>query len=194
MKKNTGARGKQNWSTPKPFFNWLDAKFGPFVLDVCAEDWSAKCKKYYTKKEDGLAQNWAKDAGDGKFFCNPEFDGPDDWIEKGYTHARYDGASGLYVLPSSTDVAWFHDFAALGDIVLIRGRINFDPPPGYEPPEGKTKTGNNTGTLLVIYSPDTIKIPERTREGPLSLTATRWAPNGPAQATTQGSQLSLLGE
>ena len=201
-KKNTGAKGRQNWATPPPFYNWLNETFGPFVVDVCAEEWSAKCPFYYDKQADGLSQNWAKDckriSEDGKFFCNPEFDGPDAWLEKGYKHARYDGVGGLYVLPNSTDVAWFHDFATLGDIVLIRGRINFDPPPGYEPPKddsGKSKqTGNNTGTILVLYDPEGVQIPKPTREGLISLTAARWAPTGPAQATHQGAQLSLIGE
>lgn len=196
-KKNVGAKGRQNWATPWAFFNWLNKTFGPFVVDVCAETWSAKCPLHYTKEIDGLAQNWARDCRsvhpDGKFFCNPEFDGPDAWLEKGYRHARYDATSGLYVLPSSTDTGWFHDLAALGDVVLLRGRVNFDPPPGYKPPEGKKQTGNNAATILVIYEPDGIKMPEATKAGMLSLTAARWAPRGPPQDIFQGKQLPLIG-
>lgn len=203
-KKNTGKKGRQNWATPRAFFDWLNAVFGPFVVDVCAEDWSAKCPTYYTKKIDGLSQNWARDvlaidpSGKSKWFCNPEFDGPDAWLEKGYGHARYDGVGGLYVLPASTDVGWFHDFAALGDIVLLRGRLNFDPPPDYVPPIDKKtgkplKTGNNAGTMLVLYDPEEIKMPEATDAAMLSLTAARWSPPGqPRQATHQAAQVPLL--
>lgn len=196
--KNNGPKGRQNWATPWPFFNWLNETFGPFTLDVCAEAWSAKCPKHYTVKENGLIQNWPKDAGKGKFFCNPEFADPDDWLEKGYRHARYDGASGLYVLPLSTDTSWFHDFAALGDIILLRGRINFQPPPDYRPSvDPKTnklkKTGNNTGTLLVIYDPEEIQLPKATKAGALSLTAMSYTPFSRAQITEQGAQLPLIG-
>ena len=41
---------RDNWETPQDFFDKLNEEFG-FTLDVCAEDDTAKCEKYYTKKE-----------------------------------------------------------------------------------------------------------------------------------------------
>ena len=45
------------WATPQDFFNNLDAEFH-FDLDVCATSENAKCKKYFTKDDDGLSQQW----------------------------------------------------------------------------------------------------------------------------------------
>lgn len=48
-----------DWATPKDLYNALNAEFN-FTLDVCASVWNAKHKKYFTEKDDGLAQDWGK--------------------------------------------------------------------------------------------------------------------------------------
>lgn len=45
------------WSTPQNLFDSLDAEFG-FDLDPCATDENHKCKRYFTKEQDGILQNW----------------------------------------------------------------------------------------------------------------------------------------
>ena len=41
---------RDNWETPQDFFETLNNEFR-FTLDVCAEEHSAKCKNYFTKKD-----------------------------------------------------------------------------------------------------------------------------------------------
>jgi hypothetical protein len=144
-------------------------------------------------------QNWAtplwlfdrleKEFGKFDVDVSP-FTKPEAWLEKGYRHVRDDGGFGVYILPATTDTAWFHDFAALGSIIFLRGRVQFVPPPDYE----KFKdNGNNNGTMLLIYDQGTIVEPQGTRDGPLLVTSLRWAPKGPAQSTYQGAQQPLFG-
>lgn len=45
------------WATPQDFFNVLDKEFN-FDLDPCANDTNHKCKKYFTKADDGLSKTW----------------------------------------------------------------------------------------------------------------------------------------
>ena len=45
------------WATPQDFFDELDKEFH-FNLDPCATNENHKCDKYFTKEDDGLAQNW----------------------------------------------------------------------------------------------------------------------------------------
>ena len=45
------------WETPQDFFNALDSEFH-FNLDVCAIPENAKCRNFFTPKDDGLIQNW----------------------------------------------------------------------------------------------------------------------------------------
>ena len=46
-----------NWATPQEFFDKLNDEFH-FELDVCATPQNAKCSKYFTPEQDGLAQEW----------------------------------------------------------------------------------------------------------------------------------------
>ena len=40
------------WGTPLSFFNKLNEEF-EFTLDPCSSETNYKCKKHYTKKENG---------------------------------------------------------------------------------------------------------------------------------------------
>lgn len=56
------------WATPQSLFDELDREFG-FTLDPCATPENAKCKKFFTKEDDGLSKSW-----DGEnVFCNPPY-------------------------------------------------------------------------------------------------------------------------
>ena len=45
------------WATPPEFFDALDLAHD-FDLDVCALPDNAKCERYFTPEQDGLAQEW----------------------------------------------------------------------------------------------------------------------------------------
>ena len=60
--------GKDEWETPLDFFNQLDSEFH-FTLDPCCTEKNAKCKKFYTKDDDGLKQTWKGEV----VFINPPY-------------------------------------------------------------------------------------------------------------------------
>lgn len=72
------------WATPQAFYDELNREFG-FTLDPCATPQNAKCAKFYTKEQDGLAQSWQGE----RVFCNPPY-GRDlrKWVEKAHREAR----------------------------------------------------------------------------------------------------------
>ena len=45
------------WATPQALFDSLNARHH-FTLDPCATDQNHKCDIYFTKEQNGLAQNW----------------------------------------------------------------------------------------------------------------------------------------
>lgn len=45
------------WSTSQDFFDQLNKEFH-FTLDPCADEQNHKCKKFYTKEQDGLSRDW----------------------------------------------------------------------------------------------------------------------------------------
>lgn len=105
------------WATPWELFNELDQEFG-FTVDVCATSENAKCKKFYTIEQDGLAQNW-----DGEtVWCNPPYSNIRAWVEKAATAK----ATTVLLLPSRTDTKWFHEFIYnKARIRFIKGRVKF---------------------------------------------------------------------
>lgn len=111
-----------DWGTPKELFDELDAEFH-FTLDPCASDWNAKCKKYYTEKDDGLAQDWS----DETVFLNPPYGKVlNDWMKKAYES----NTTVVCLVPAATDTAWWHDYALKGEIRYLRGRPRFVTPEG----------------------------------------------------------------
>ena len=55
------------WETPIAFYNKLDEKYH-FTLDVCATKENAKCQKFFTREDDGLAKEW-----NGVCWMNPPY-------------------------------------------------------------------------------------------------------------------------
>lgn len=112
----------RHWATPPEVFEPLHAEFG-FTLDPCATPETAKCGRFYTEADDGLAQSWAGE----RVFMNPPY-GREvyAWTQK----AREESARGALVvglLPASTDLAWWHnDVVSVGaEVRYIRGRVRF---------------------------------------------------------------------
>ena len=70
------------WATPQRFFDELDREFH-FELDVCATPENAKCRRFYTKEQDGLAQPWT-----GQVWCNPPYGREiGKWVKKAFETA-----------------------------------------------------------------------------------------------------------
>lgn len=88
--------------------------------DVCATKVNAKCEKYYTKKEDGLSQQWH-----GNCWMNPPYGREiGKWMKKAL-EASKEGALVACLVPARTDTAWWHEYAMKGEIRFIRGRLKF---------------------------------------------------------------------
>ena len=56
------------WETPRWLFDELNREFR-FTLDPCATKKNAKCKKFYSKKDDGLSKSWKGE----RVFMNPPY-------------------------------------------------------------------------------------------------------------------------
>lgn len=76
------------WATPQDLYNALNAEFG-FELDPCATHDNHKAPKYYTKEDDGLAQDW----GTLRTFINPPYGREiGKWVRKAREHAEGGGS------------------------------------------------------------------------------------------------------
>lgn len=114
------------WSTPQDFFDRMHAEFN-FTLDAAATPQNAKCPRYFTFHENGLAQSWI-----GKrVWLNPPY-GPDlvKWVMKAVTEPS---ELTVMLVPSRTDTKWWgliwnfdkhrpHDGCS---VRFVKGRLNF---------------------------------------------------------------------
>lgn len=127
------------WATPAETFQRLADEFGPFDLDVCATHENAKCPEYFTRAEDGLAQDW----GARRCWMNPPYGRAiGAWMAKAW-EASQRGALVVCLVPARTDTAWWHDWAMRGEIRFLRGRLKF----------GGAKHGAPFPSAIVVFRP-----------------------------------------
>jgi len=108
------------WATPQDFFDKLHAEFA-FEVDVCASPENAKCERYFTKEDDGLAQDWF-----GSCWMNPPYGREiGKWMKKAKEAVEWGATTVVCLVPARTDTAWWHDYAMAGEIRFIRGRLKF---------------------------------------------------------------------
>ena len=113
---------REDWETPPDFFRELDEVF-QFTLDVCATPENAKCPRYFTLADDGLAQSWGREV----CWMNPPFGREiPKWIAKAHL-ASLGGATVVCLVPARTDTKWWHDVVAphADEIRFVRGRLRF---------------------------------------------------------------------
>jgi phage N-6-adenine-methyltransferase len=133
----------EEWPTPRDFFDQLNEEFR-FTLDPCATSKNAKCRTYFTKKDDGLARDW----GFHVVFCNPPYGKcMRDWARKCYEASRA-GAIVVLLAHARTDTRWFHDwvYGKAEQIRFIRGRLKF----------GDGRQSAPFPSLVAIYRPPEI--------------------------------------
>lgn len=125
------------WATPQAFFDKYHDQFG-FTLDVCALPENAKCDRYFTPADDGLAQPWT-----GVCWMNPPYGrGIGAWVRKAYESSQT-GATVVCLLPARTDTKWWHDYCQRGQVEFIRGRLKF----------GDAKNSAPFPSAVVVFRP-----------------------------------------
>lgn len=147
--------------TEPAFIASLEARFGKFTLDVAAADHNAKAQNYYTRDDDGLANEWS-----GRVWCNPPYSDCGAWVRKAWQ--EWDGCPCgkrpctenehlfwprghrpeliVMLLPANrVEQGWWQDhvepFRDRRDdspltVEFLRGRMRFDRPGWTKPTKG----------------------------------------------------------
>ena len=127
--------------TPKYLFDKISSIFN-FSLDVCALPENAKCKNYYTPKDDGLSKPWR-----GGVWCNPPYGREiSSWVKKAYEESQKEYNSFvLMLLPARTDTKWWWDWVqGKATLFFIKGRVKF----------GDHNVGAPFPSVLALYMKD----------------------------------------
>lgn len=125
------------WATPQDFYDKLDKEFN-FTLDPCSTKENAKCRKFYTKEDDGLSKSWAGEI----VFMNPPYGREIKyWIEKAYTEIiktrerERERTIVVCLIPARTDTRYWHEyiFGKAKEIRFVKGRLKFGDGSGSAP-------------------------------------------------------------
>lgn len=96
-------------ATPPEVFGPLHERYG-FTVDVAASAANAKCPRFYTEVDDGLAQSWAGE----RVFSNPPYSHPNlpAWVGKAWLEWAKPDRPGVIVmlLPANrTEQQWWQE-------------------------------------------------------------------------------------
>ncbi len=112
----------EEWETPDDFFDMLDCRYH-FTLDPCASAANAKCKRFFTKSDDGLKQRWSGE----RVFMNPPYGKQIGlWMQKAVQEAQA-GTLVVCLVHARTDTRWWHKHVqeAADEVYFVRGRLKF---------------------------------------------------------------------
>lgn len=138
--------------THPTMFDPLNARYD-FTLDVAASPHNAKCERYFTVVDDGLAQSWRGE----RVWCNPPFSDMGSWVRKAW--AEWIGGAELIVMvvpANRTEQGWWQDLIEPWRdkpgghlrVEFLRGRIRFIK-------RGQTEIGPNErppfGCALLVW-------------------------------------------
>ena len=137
------------WRTPPALFASLDAEFC-FQLDAAAAPHNALCRKFITAEQNTLETPWADYLSiPGYVWLNPPYSDITPFVKKAAAESANQIGT-VMLVPADTSVGWFKEaIQTASEVRLITaGRLAF-----INPVTGKPVSGNNKGSLLIIWKP-----------------------------------------
>jgi phage N-6-adenine-methyltransferase len=156
INRNTPNSGENDYWTPRPIFEALNKRFGPFTLDVAASEKNKLVENYFDKETNALKQMWS-----GRAYCNPPYlwnkkkEGGDgtriqDWVEKGFSSVESGDAEVVVLLiPVYTIKNYFwHDtvFPNASHLVIFRACLDFSGP------FSRKGGASRSGSIVIVFS------------------------------------------
>lgn len=145
----TPADQRDLWRTPPALFACLNAEFC-FQLDAAAAQHNALCKKFITAEQNTLATSWADYLSiPGYVWLNPPYSDITPFVKKAAAESSNQIGT-VMLVPADTSVGWFKEAIQTASEVrfITAGRLAF-----INPVTGKPVSGNNKGSMLIIWHP-----------------------------------------
>lgn len=137
------------WRTPPALFASLDAEFC-FQLDAAAAPHNALCRKFITAEQNTLETPWADYLNvPGYVWLNPPYSDITPFVKKAASESANQIGT-VMLVPADTSVGWFKEAIQTASEVrfITAGRLAF-----INPVTGKPVSGNNKGSMLIIWRP-----------------------------------------
>ena len=137
------------WRTPPALFAALDAEFC-FQLDAAAAPHNALCRKFITAEQNTLETPWADYLNvPGYVWLNPPYSDITPFVKKAAVESSNQIGT-VMLVPADTSVGWFKEAIQTASEVrfITAGLLAF-----INPVTGKPVSGNNKGSMLIIWRP-----------------------------------------
>ncbi len=137
------------WRTPPALFAALDAEFC-FQLDAAAAPHNALCRNFITAEQNTLETPWADYLNvPGYVWLNPPYSDIMPFVKKAAAESANQIGT-VMLVPADTSVGWFKEAIQTACEVrfITAGRLAF-----ITPATGKPVSGNNKGSMLIIWRP-----------------------------------------
>lgn len=135
--------------TPPALFASLNAEFC-FQLDAAAAPHNALCKRFITAEQNTLETPWADYLSiPGYVWLNPPYSDITPFVKKAAAESGNQIGT-VMLVPADTSVGWFKEAIQTASEVrfITAGRLAF-----INPVTGKPVSGNNKGSMLIIWHP-----------------------------------------
>lgn len=145
----TPADQRDLWRTPPALFACLNAEFC-FQLDVAAAPHNALCRRFITAEQNTLETPWDDYLSiPGYVWLNPPYSDITPFVKKAATESANQIGT-VMLVPADTSVGWFKEAIQTASEVrfITAGRLAF-----INPVTGKPVSGNNKGSMLIIWHP-----------------------------------------
>ncbi|MHB5609791.1 phage N-6-adenine-methyltransferase [Klebsiella pneumoniae] len=145
----TPADQRDLWRTPPAIFACLNAEFC-FQLDAAAAPHNALCRKFITAEQNTLETPWADYLSiPGYVWLNPPYSDITPFVKKAAAESANQIGT-VMLVPADTSVGWFKEAILTASEVrfITAGRLAF-----INPVTGKPVSGNNKGSMLIIWHP-----------------------------------------
>lgn len=137
------------WRTPPALFACLNAEFF-FQLDAAAAAHNALCRKFITAEQNTLETPWDEYLSiPGYVWLNPPYSDITPFVKKAAAESANQIGT-VMLVPADTSVGWFKEAIQTASEVrfITAGRLAF-----INPVTGKPVSGNNKGSMLIIWHP-----------------------------------------
>ncbi|MGS6177803.1 phage N-6-adenine-methyltransferase [Enterobacter sichuanensis] len=137
------------WRTPPALFAALDAEFC-FQLDAAAAPHNALCRKFITAEQNTLETPWdGYLSTPGYVWLNPPYSDITPFVKKAAAESANQIGT-VMLVPADTSVGWFKEAIQTASEVrfITAGRLAF-----INPVTAKPVSGNNKGSMLIIWRP-----------------------------------------
>lgn len=145
----TPADQRDLWRTPPALFACLNAEFC-FKLDAAAAAHNALCRKFITAEQNTLETPWDDYLSiPGYVWLNPPYSDITPFVKKAAAESANQIGT-VMLVPADTSVGWFKEAIQTASEVrfITAGRLAF-----INPVTGKPVSGNNKGSMLIIWHP-----------------------------------------